>query len=134
MFEGQYLTYREYQELGGTLDETPFNLLEFASRKEVDENTQNRLKNIETAEIPNEVKLCIFNLIESINKYNETINKSSGNIESENIDGYSVKYITATQIKEIIASKKNEIAGIIRTQLFGVIVNNEHIIYLGVKE
>lgn len=134
MFEGQYLTYREYQELGGTLDETPFNLLEFACRKEVDENTQNRLKDLETAEIPSEVKLCIFNLIEIVDKYNEIVKKTSGNIESENIDGYSVKYITATQIKEIITNKKSEITDIIKTQLFGVIVNNEHIIYLGVKE
>lgn len=132
-FTGQYLTYDEYQELGGTLDQTPFNLLEFACRKQIDENTQNRLKDIETSDIPSEVKLCIFNLINCVEKYNETINNASGNVESENIDGYSVKYITATQIDEIIKSKNFEIVDIIRTQLFGVIVNNEHLVYLGVK-
>lgn len=132
-FTGQYLTYSEYQELGGTLDQTPFNLLEFACRKQIDENTQNRLKDIETANIPNEVKLCMFNLINCVEKYNETINNASGNIESENIDGYSVKYVTASQVSEIIKSKNDEIVDIIHKQLFGVIVNNEHLIYLGVK-
>lgn len=132
-FTGQYLTYDEYRELGGTLDQTPFNLLEFACRKQIDENTQNRLKDIETANIPNEVKLCLFNLIDCVEKYNETVNNASGNIESENIDGYSVKYVTASQVSEIIKSKNDEIIDIIQTQLFGVIVNNEHLIYLGVK-
>lgn len=132
-FTGQYLTYSEYQELGGTLDQTPFNLLEFACRKQIDENTQNRLKGIETANIPNEVKLCMFNLIDCVDKYNETVSNASGNIESENIDGYSVKYVTASQVSEIIKSKNDEIVDIIQTQLFGVIVNNEHLIYLGVK-
>ena len=28
-FNGQYLTYNEYKALGGSLDITPFNLLEF---------------------------------------------------------------------------------------------------------
>ena len=132
-FEGQYLTYEDYRALGGTLDLMPFNLLEFACRKQIDENTQNRLKDIETANIPNDVKLCMFNLIECVDKYNETVSNASGNIESENIDGYSVKYVTASQVSEIIKSKNDEIVDIIHKQLFGVIVNNEHLIYLGVK-
>lgn len=133
MFEGQYLTYEEYQELEGTLDETSFNLLEFASRKEIDKNTQCRLKNIDSADIPNEVKLCIYNMINCINKYNETTEKAGGNIESENIDGYSVKYVTISQVNEIIKNKEVELQDIINSQLFGVIVNGEHLLYLGVK-
>ena len=42
-FEGQYLTYAEYRSLGGTLDITPFNLLEFEARRKVDIETQSRL-------------------------------------------------------------------------------------------
>ena len=41
-FDNQYLTYSEYQELGGTLAELPFNLLEYESRKIIDEKTLNR--------------------------------------------------------------------------------------------
>lgn len=130
---GQYLTYTEYQELGGTLSETPFNLLEFASRKQIDENTQARLNGIETSQIPQEVKMCVFNLIDCIEKYNESIDGVSGNVESENIDGYSVKYVTVSQVNEIIKNKEVELQDIISSQLFGVIVNGEHLLYLGVK-
>ena len=45
-FKGQYLTYEDYKALGGTLDLTPFNLLEFEARRRIDIKTQNRLKNI----------------------------------------------------------------------------------------
>ena len=45
-FSGQYLTYDEYKELGGNLDQTPFNLLEFESRRIIDSKTQQRLKNV----------------------------------------------------------------------------------------
>lgn len=130
-FKGQYLTYGEYVELGGTLEETPFNLLEFEARKKIDKRTQLRLVNCDN--IPLEVKLCIYNLINKINTYSETINKSSGNIASENTDGYSITYINATQIQEIINSKSNELNSIIEDNLFGVIVNGEHLLYLGVN-
>lgn len=130
MFKGQYLSYLEYKGLGGTLDETSFNLLEFASRKKIDRETQCRLKDVDN--IPNEVKLCDFNLINCIDKYNSAMNEAKG-IESENIDGYSVKYVTITQVEEIMSNKEAEIENIIDSQLFGVIVNNEHLIYRGVK-
>ena len=36
-FNGQYLTYTEYKQLGGTIPiELPFNLLEFNARKCID--------------------------------------------------------------------------------------------------
>lgn len=128
-FEGQYLTYSEYINLGGTLEETPFNVLEFEARKQIDLRTQSRLKNEDT--IPEDVKLCVFHLIDKINSYSETLNSGS-NIASENIDGYSVSYITANQISEIIKSKNDELQDIMLNDLYGVIVNNEHIIYNGV--
>ena len=46
-FENQYLTYEEYIELGGTLDETPFNILELEAQKNVDKYTLGRLQNLE---------------------------------------------------------------------------------------
>ena len=40
-FEGQYLTYAEYQELGGSaIGVMPFNILEFEARKQIDIRTQ----------------------------------------------------------------------------------------------
>ena len=128
-FERQYLTYLEYKALGGTLDQTPFNILEFEARKQIDLRTQNRLKNETT--IPSEVKLCDFHLIEKINSYNNTTESASGNIMNETTDGYSIGYINATQINEIIKSKNTDLQDIMLTDLYGVIVNGEHIIYNG---
>lgn len=126
-FEGQYLTFAEYKSLGGTLTETPFNVAEFYSRKEIDIRTQNRLNGVE--EIPDEVKLCEYNLINTLEKYkNESL---KGNISSERVGDYSVSY--TSDYKEIIKSKSSEINDIIMNSLYGVIVNNEHIIYAGVK-
>lgn len=134
MFEEQYLTYAEYINLGGSaIGEMPFNLLEFETRRQIDIRTFNRLKNIE--EIPQEVKLCEYNLINSINEFNNSINIASANgkLVSENTDGYSVGFINATQISDIVKSKQSEINDIIRTYLLNVIVNDEHIMYCGVE-
>ena len=132
-FEGQYLTYAEYQALGGSaIGEMPFNLLEFNARNQIDLRTQNRL--INETDIPFKVKICVFELINKILNYAETSEEASSNdVASESIDGYSVSYITPTQIKEIITSKQVELEDIMFTGLYGVVVNNVAILYNGDK-
>ena len=134
-FNGQYLTYDEYKALGGALDLTPFNLLEYEARRRIDIRTFNRLKEVETKDMPMEVKMCEYNLINSITTYSETLNgvASKGNVASESIDGYSISYITSAKIGEIIKSKSFELDDIIRNYLIGVKVNDEYILYAGVK-
>ena len=127
-FSGQYLTYEEYRALGGTLDLVPFELLEYEARREIDGSTQNRIKEIEN--IPQEIKLCVFKLINVLSSYDESLNNVNKNIASESIDGYSVSYVAGNQAQEI--SKMKEIDDIIITYLNGVIVNGEHILFLGV--
>lgn len=129
-FEGQYLTYEEYKGLGGTLDLMPFNLLEFESRKKIDERTLNRLAGVET--IPQEVKMCIFKIINSVENYSKKMD-SIGNVKSENTDGYSVSYITNSEVSEVIKSKDVELDDIITTYLNGVVVNGKTLIFLGVQ-
>lgn len=85
-FKGQYLTYQDYKALGGTLDLTPFNLLEFRARKEVDDCTYGRLMKLDTQ--VQAVKLCIMDLMDKIKKYNEVDNGKS----SETVGSYSVTY------------------------------------------
>ena len=132
MFDGQYLTYLEYQSLGGTLQETPFNLLEYEARKQIDLRTQRRLIDVES--IPNEVKLCVFHLISKIESYANTIQTTSqNNVTQETIDGYSVAYLSPSEISNIVSSKNFELQDIMMTDLYGVIVNNEHIIYNGAE-
>lgn len=132
-FNGQYLTWEEYKDLGGTLDLTPFNLLEFESRKKIDIRTQNRLKNLEYDKIPLEVKICVYKLINSMSTYDERLESIQGNVASESTDGYSVSYITGNQIADVINSKNKEQNDIMNECLMNVIVNGQHIMYIGVN-
>lgn len=129
-FSGQYLTYDEYKALGGSLDLTPFNILEFEARRIIDNKTLQRLKEIENQS--EEVKMCMFSLINNINSYISE-KQVSKNISSESVGSYSVSYVTGTQIQEIVKSKNAELNDIVLTYLTGVIVNGEHVIYLGVN-
>lgn len=134
-FDGQYLTYEDYRLLGGTLGITPFNLLEFEARRQIDIKTLNRLKNTPSEKIPQEVKLCIFKLIDAINDYASSIKSATenGNVASESTDGYSVSYVKSAQIKEIVSSRSTELNDIIDTYLVGTIYNNQHLVYVGVE-
>lgn len=105
-FKGQYLTYQDYKALGGTLDLTPFNLLEFKARKEIDDCTFGRLKNLKSQ--VQEVKLCIMDLMDKIKKYNEVDNGKS----SESVGSYSVTYN-----KPVSKEEKQEIRSIINSYL-----------------
>lgn len=125
-FKGQYLTYQEYKGLGGTLDLTPFNVLEFEARRRIDELTYNRLVGGE--DIPEEVKMCEFAIINKVLKaYDEEIGRGK---TSESVGSYSVSY--NSDIKKLIEDKRIEIQDIISTDLFGVVYNGEHILYGGV--
>lgn len=110
-FINQYLTYDEYIELGGTLDnETPFNILETEARNELNNYTHNRLKHLNNQ--PNEVKLCMLALINDLETFHN-VKKCNKNIVSESIDGYSVNYgqTSKEQIDTQVAEIKNIIEG-----------------------
>ena len=111
-FENQYLTHDEYVELGGTLDEAPFNILELEAQKNVDKYTFGRLMNFESQ--INEVKICIFRLVNLLDTYNSYDSKDKS-ISSENTDGYSVSYSGANA--DMTNAKTNEVKNIIRTYL-----------------
>ena len=130
-FSGQYLTYNEYRALGGNLDITPFNLLEFEARRIIDNRTQQRLKGVEN--LPREVKMCVFNLINTIDNYSSINNENNRGIASESVGSYSVSYVTGNQIAEIVKSKAVELNDLVLTYLTGIIIDGEHIVYLGVK-
>ena len=125
-FKGQYLTYQEYLALGGTLDEMPFNLLEFNARKKIDERTFGRL--IDKGQEYKEVKLCIYNMIITLNSYSsyDTQNKA---ISSESTDGYSISY--GTPQKSITEAKNSELEDIIDTYLSNLIVDDVPVLYRG---
>ena len=111
-FNKHYLSYEEYIELGGTLDEAPFNILELEAQKNIDKYTQGRLQNLEQQ--INEVKVCVYKLIVMLDTYS-IYEKQNKSVLRENIDGYSIRYSDATE--SISKAKINEIKGIIRTYL-----------------
>ena len=132
-FEGQYLTYAEYTALGGSaIGEKPFNLLEFEARRKIDIRTFNRLK---IDNIPQEVKLCEYKLINTIQGYTKSLQSiaDNGNIKSENTDGYSITYVSASELSDIVKSQSAELDDIIRTYLLNVIYEGEHLMYCGVE-
>lgn len=104
MQEGKYLSYIDYISYGGKLDKLIFLELEFEARKNIDKFTFGRLKKLQNQ--IEEVKRCIFKLIEVIDGYSINRDKS---ISSENTDGYSVNY----NIDNLIDNKKEEIDSII---------------------
>lgn len=122
-----YLTYDEYVQLGGTLDEPAFADLEFEARSVVDWWTFNRLQN--ETEFPEAVKRCIYKLINLIsakqtaqlldNSDDENGIRSKAGILSTSNDGVSVAYNIASA-NDIIDNSQAEIENTIRRYLNGV--------------
>lgn len=90
----RYLTYDEYINIGGTLDETAFERVVVAARAVVDMYTQNRLR--ASLEVSERVQCCVRDLCEYLDANNNTSHKavtsksqSAGGVsESEN---YAIK-------------------------------------------
>lgn len=118
-FSGQYLNYKDYKVLGGTLDIMPFNLLEYEARKILDARTQGRIK-----EVNQDIKMCINAMISVLNSYKtyETQNKA---IASENTDGYSISYVGGNKATE--EAKMGELEDIMQNYLL-----SSGLLYLGV--
>ena len=125
-FKGQYLTYQEYLALGGTLDEMPFNLLEFNARKKIDERTFGRL--VDKGQEYKEAKLCIYNMIITLNSYSSYDTQNMA-ISSESTDGYSISY--GTPQKSTTEAKNSELESIIDTYLSNLILDDVPVLYRG---
>ena len=109
---GQYLSYDDYKELGGSLEKTSFSILEFEARQSVDKYTFGRLKDLE--EQNQEVKMCIFRLINIINSYKE-LEVQNKAYSSETIDGYSLSFTTPS--KATTEARIDEIKDIVKEYL-----------------
>lgn len=107
-----YLTYAEYTAMGGTLDETTFNDLEFEAEALVNWYTFNRLS--KDTQIPSEVKRLIKYLINLIQTENAGLLRSqggdnpSGLIASQSNDGVSTSYAVLSASERMQALKIQE--------------------------
>ena len=93
-----YLTYEEYEEYGGTLEENEFTLAEFKARKQIDYWTDSRVAAMAT--VPQAVKLCMIALIKHDSKYGAEAQADSPIVASFNNDGYSESYGGITEQAE----------------------------------
>lgn len=120
-----YLTYEEYQSMGGTLDLATFDDLEFEAETTVNWHTFNRLKN--DTNIPYEVKRLIkylvtlaSNKIKAISLADTSDSESGGGIiKSQSNDGVSTTY-EVPSAKEILDNIKAESENAIGKYLQGV--------------
>lgn len=133
-----YLTYAEYVAMGGTLDNTTFDDLEFQAEAEINWYTFNRLKNDTT--FPAELKRLMKYLINLFYMKGNALNSSSNgdtqgatsNIASQSNDGVSISY-NVLSASEIAASCKQEIGDAIKKYLQGVMNEAGHeLLYRGV--
>lgn len=120
-----YLTFEEYQEYGGTLEETAFNDLQFEAQALIDWWTFNRLANEET--YPEAVKRCTYKLIQLIHDRQRAMmvgsqsadaTKTAG-IASESNDGVSTSYNTLSAT-EAVTTLQKEAESVIRLYLSAI--------------
>ena len=121
-----YLTYAEYQEMGGTLDEATFNFLGFDAECFIDWYTFDRLHG-ETV-IPDKVKQCMYHLIKLLEAKNNLIipdtNGAGVNVnaqlEKQANDGVQMSY-SVLHADVMYANQKQEIIDTINRYLAGVV-------------
>lgn len=122
-----YLLYSEYVSMGGTLDETLFNNLEFEAECEVNWYTFNRLKDETT--YPEELKRCMYVLVDIIYKVQQASqlgDDGSGDnninvaVASQSNDGVSASY-NVSSASEVIEQSKGKIELTIQKYLQGVV-------------
>lgn len=132
-----YLTYDEYVNMGGTLEESVFNDFEYEAEALVNWYTFNRLKNDD--EIPEEVKRCVKELIRLLNKKaelsgdtdNSNVSAIASNIASRSNDGVSESY-NILSASEAIELMQDELVRTIQIFLQGVTNElGQHLLFRG---
>ena len=144
-----YLTYDEYQEYGGTLDETAFEMYEFEAASKIDYYTFNRLKKGEgyssqSDEVKEAVTRCEYRLI-VLMQARDSVLATSGDpgegdavstagVASQSNDGVSISYnvLSASEAGKRVDA---EIDGVVK-QYLGSCRNSlgQRLLYRGIYE
>lgn len=128
-----YLTYDEYTEMGGTLDETLFNNLVLDAQGYIDWYTFNRLWKEEwrTEDVMERVKICMYQLIGLVAAKSNLLTPQGANSGGINInaqvseqsnDGVSTTYAVLSA-DLLFAHAKKEIEDTINRYLSGIMNN-----------
>lgn len=132
-----YLTFQEYTQFGGTLNETSFNDYEFKARTKVDWYTFNRLQNETT--YPEAVKRCVYSLINLLLLQDQAgsvsadgNNGAKAGIASQSNDGVSVSY-NVLSAQQAIENVEKEVRDTVEQYLQGVVNSlGQKVLYRGV--
>lgn len=143
-----YLSYEEYTEYGGTLDETAFNDLEFDAESTINWYTFNRLKRPEWASVldSEELKRCMYQLIRLKQMENELIAsgfggvgggvawKKEAGITQESNDGVSTSYNVPSSGELMAYFNGGKTKQDLIQQYMGCVVNDlgRNILYRGI--
>lgn len=133
-----YLTYAEYQAMGGTLEESVYNKYEFRAETIIDWYTFNRLHG--ETDIPERVRKCMFMLIDLLYQQDKAMGgdgSGSGSggasqIASQSNDGVSVSY-SIMSTEDLIKYRQKELDDIVGRTLQGVMNSIGHrLLYRGI--
>ena len=126
-----YLTYEEYSEMGGTLDETLFNTLLLDAQGYIDWYTFNRLWKEEwrTEDVMERVKICMYQLISLVAAKNNLITPQNTNagginvnaqVSTQSNDGVSTTYAVLSG-ELLFSHAKKEIEDTVNRYLNGIV-------------
>lgn len=133
-----YLTYEEYTNMGGTLDEAAFDDLEFEAESLINWRTFNRLKKEEQQSAA--VKRLMLYLIKYLKIKSDTVNGSTADgqasggavVASQSNDGVS-KSFAVVSASELLKTAQSEIDSAISRYLDGVANSlGQYVLYRGI--
>ena len=124
-----YLTYAEYEEWGGTLDQTAFENLEFKARKRIDYLTDCRVRD-HLAEITEAVKRCVLSLVEMESQIGIEAQATSPSVTSFSTDGYSENYGNSIEAEEAGTRMNELVAAMLHCEVDDT---GTELLYLGVR-
>lgn len=121
-----YLTFTEYQNMGGTLDETAFTDLEFEAEAVIDWYTFNRLQ--KDTNYPEKLKQCMYKLIQMAQQRQQVMiagepvdsDEVNAAIASRSNDGVSISY-NIISASELFDKLKTEMGDVVQKYLNGVV-------------
>ena len=124
-----YLSYAEYQSMGGTLTQTTFNDFEFEAETLIDWYTFSRLKKFSESDYPDALKRCMYHIIQSLVSQSLLIGSadttsadsisSNSTISSQSNDGVSVSY-NVLSAKDLMDANKTNVEQTINRYLSNV--------------
>lgn len=127
-----YLTYDEYEQMGGQLSEAAFSTLEFRASKALDALTHGRVMNEQP--VRTAVKQAVYALIGTMHMDDENASAYGGrDVQSMSNDGVSVTFASGAQGAEAVRAQNARYAGLLKSYLAGEATEDGvSLIYAGV--